>query len=79
MFAWCFFLKDIFLVEILNRKMKVALEQSKNIAKLEKFFNISASTRWDIDMIDDAYESMLINEWICSKGFKITKLANKTG
>ena len=37
--------------------MKVALEQSKNIAKLEKFFNISASTRWDLDMIDDAYES----------------------
>lgn len=30
-------------------------------------------------MIDDAYESMLINEWMCSKGFKIVKLANKTG
>jgi type I restriction-modification system DNA methylase subunit len=71
--------EGVFLVEILKRKMKVALEQSKNIAKLEKFFNISASTRWDLDMIDDAYESMLINEWICSKGFKITKLANKTG
>lgn len=44
-----------------------------------EFFNISAITRWDLDMIDDAYESMLINEWMCSKGFKIVKLTNKTG
>ena len=42
------------------QEISVYLNTSQYIPDLtvsHEFFNISASTRWDLDMIDDAYES----------------------
>lgn len=55
------FLKDIFLVEILKRKMKVALEQSKNIAKFEDNCLLALSSLYGIELMEDNIGMLVMN------------------
>lgn len=61
MFAWCFFLKGVFLVKILKRKMKVALEQSTNIAKFEDNCLLALSSLYGIELMEDNVEMLVMN------------------
>lgn len=53
--------EGVFLVEILKRKMKVALEQSKNITKFEDNSLLALSSLYGIELMEDNVEMLVMN------------------
>lgn len=53
--------EGVFLVEILKRKMKVALELSKNIAKFEDNCLLALSSLYGIELMEDNVEMLVMN------------------
>lgn len=50
-----------FLVEILNRKLKVAIKTSKNLAELNDNFLLALSTLYGIELLEDNVEMLVMN------------------
>ncbi|MST80228.1 N-6 DNA methylase [Lactobacillus equicursoris] len=73
--------EGVFLVEILKRKMKVALELSKNIAKFEDNCLLALSSLYGIELMEDNVEMLVMNmlqEFISSYLAGIASLDPKT-